>query len=77
MGGDPFREQPSLDRDEPRAADARIAVPLETGIYRTPHVPVAFISIDLDYYSSTKEALKLLNCHTQLIGQWELLDAED
>jgi len=33
-----------------------------------PRVPVAFISTDLDYYSSTKEALKLLNCHTQPIA---------
>ena len=41
MGGDPFREQPSLDRDEPRATDARSAVPNETGMYRTPHGPVA------------------------------------
>ena len=35
-----------------------------------------FISIDLDYCSSIKEALKLLNCHTRPIGNGNL-DAED
>jgi len=33
-----------------------------------PHAPVAFVSIDLDYYSSTKEALKLFEApHDQLL----------
>jgi len=35
-----------------------------------------FISIDLDYCSSIKEALKFLYCHTRPIGKGNL-DAED